>query len=301
MKFTFPRLRELTMSFPDVISFTQFVDNHPRLVHLSAFLNDPLPPRLSCEPLPVLLPMLETFTGSAQLVALVARGSRIFRATIMWDIGLDVSSSDYEQIFNTLSQSTVPLTHLEFNMVGFGPQAFATMARSLKALEQLKFRNTHHHNPINSRLYDVIYTGIESILPEMKCLVRIDIIDDLGLIDLDTSLEQIEMQYRMLSLWSALCNTLEICTMPPRITWGRFKKSGRWISDLETKVSSTWMTKHCKDIPELLGVQRYWEDSRGSSGEVNLARLLRGDYWKDKRIMMFKRSGRPRRAHEIRS
>lgn len=334
MKFTFPRLRELTMSFPDIMSFTQFVDNHPRLVHLTAFLRDPLPPRLSCELLPVLLPMLETFIGSAQLVPIVARGSRIFRATIMWDIELDASSSDYEHIFNTLSQSTVPITHLEFNMVGFGLQAFAAIARSLKALQQLKFRNTHYHNQSNSSICDVsdiryffgmpilkfsvplqmIYIGIESILSEMKCLVRIDIINDLGLIDLDTSLEQIEMQYRMLSLWSTLCDTLEICTMPrnrftfslwlttlkfiviARITWGRFKRSGKWISDLETKVSSTWTTRHCKDIPELLGVQRYWEDSRGSCSEVNLARLLRGDHWKDKQIMMFKRSGRLRRA-----
>jgi len=155
IKFTFPRLRELTMSFTDIMSFTQFVDNHPRLVHLTAFLHDPLPPRLSCEPHPVLLPMLETFMGSVQLVTLVARGSRIFRATIMWDLELDACSSDYEHIFNTLSQSTVPITHLEFNMVGFGPQAFVAIARSLKALQQLKFRNTHYHNQSNSRLCGV--------------------------------------------------------------------------------------------------------------------------------------------------
>ena len=137
------------------MSFTKFVDNHPRLVHLTAFLHDPLP-RLSYEHLAVVLPMLETFTGSAQLVSLVAQGSRIFRATIMWDIELDASSSeDYEHIFNTLSQSTVPITHLEFNMAGFGPRAFAAISRSLKALQQIKFRNTHYHNQSNSRLCDV--------------------------------------------------------------------------------------------------------------------------------------------------
>ena len=153
-KFTFPQLRELTMYFPDIMSFTKFVNNHPRLVHLTAFLHDPLP-RLSYEYLAVVLPMLETFTGSAQLVTLVARGSRIFRATIMWDIELDASSSDYGHIFNTLSQSTVPITHLEFNMVGFGPQAFAAISRSLKALQQIKFRNTHYHNQGNLRLCHV--------------------------------------------------------------------------------------------------------------------------------------------------